>query len=92
MFPVGSITRELPRPPQPQQPAESYPRFEYQGKMWSATGKFVVSNQVDLVPAGPKLPTGQALYAINGGDGGDSVLFVQSETSPDEFAIYRAEG
>lgn len=91
MFPVGDITRDLPKVAHPYRKiAELYPSFEYQGKLWSATGKYVLSHEADLVATGLRLTTGQHLFTLPDGDTSEPVVFVQSETDPDRFAVYRA--
>lgn len=89
MFPVGDITKDLPKLSHPyRQVAELYPSFEYNGKLWSATGRYMLSTEGDLVPTGLQLSTGQHLYALPG-DASNGALFVRSERDPGKFAIYR---
>lgn len=91
MFPVGDITRDLPRVSHPyRQIAELYPSFEYRGKLWSSTGHFVLSSQAQLVPTGLKLATGQYLFALADASASEGILFVQSGLNPDKYAVYRA--
>lgn len=91
MFPVGDITRDQPVVEHPYRAmAELFPSFEYDGKMWSATGKYLLSGQADLTPTGFSLRTGQALYALANTAAPDSVLFVRSRQDTNKYAIYRA--
>lgn len=90
MFPVGNITRNMPAPAHPyRQIAELYPSFGYHGKVWLATGRYVHSSEVDLVPTGLRLATGQYLFSLTNG-ASDGVLFVRSGLNADKFAVYRA--
>lgn len=90
MFPVGNITRETPIFNHPyRQVAELFPSFVYEGKVWSATGKYVSAYEVDLTPTGYGLATGQRLYALANMTVPDVVLFVKSSTDPNKFAVYR---
>lgn len=91
MFPVGDITRDLPKIGHPyRQIAELYPSFEYKGRLWLATGRYVLSSQADLISTGLRLTTGQYLFALSNASASERVLFVQSELNPDKFAVYRA--
>ena len=90
MFPVGNITQNLPAISHPyRQVAELFPSFEYEGTVWSATGKYVRADEVDLTPTGYALATGQKLYALANTASPDAVLFVRSSTDPSKFAVYR---
>lgn len=91
MFPVGNIARDLPNVDHPyRQLAELYPSFQYRGKLWLATGRFVLSSQADLVPTGLRLKTGQYLFMLSDQSKSDTIVFVQSELDPGKFAVYRA--
>jgi hypothetical protein len=91
MFPVGDITRDLPKVAHRYaQVAELYPSFEYQGKVWSSTGRYVLSSQADLVSTGIRLSTGQNVYTLPDGGVSDGVMFVQSGLDPVKYAVYRA--
>jgi hypothetical protein len=91
MFPVGDITRDLPAVNHPyRQIAELFPSFEYEGKVWSTTGRYVRGWEADLTPTGYSLGTGQKLYALANTSAPDAVLFVRSDIDPDKFAVYRA--
>lgn len=90
MFPVGDIMREAPTAGQSyRQIAERYPSFTYQGRLWSATGRYVHTNDADLVSTGLQIASGQYVYALSDANAGD-VLFVRSQSNPDAFAVYRA--
>lgn len=90
MFPMGDITMGMPRVSHPyRQIAELFPSFEYEGRLWSPTGKYVRAYEVDLVPTGYQLATEQKLYAIANTSAPDAVLFVRSALNPDKFAVYR---
>lgn len=90
MFPMGDITLGLPDVEHPYRTiAELFPSFEYDGKLWSATGKYLYSGQAALTPTGYYLRTGQKLYALTNTSAPDSVLFVRSQKDPSRFAIYR---
>jgi hypothetical protein len=91
MFPVGDVTRDLPVFSHPYRIiAELFPSFQYEGKVWSNTGRYVCGWQADLTPTGYSLAGGQKLYALANTAAPDAVLFVQSGVDPDRFAIYRA--
>lgn len=91
MFPVGDITRDMPRVYHPYRTiSELFPSFEYEGKVWSTTGRYIRGWEADLTPTGYTLGTGQKLYALANTSAPDIVLFVRSELDPDKFAVYRA--
>ncbi|MGI6295995.1 MAG: hypothetical protein ACOX3G_07885 [Armatimonadota bacterium] len=91
MFPMGDITRDQPIVEHPYRTmAELFPSFEYNGKLWSATGKYLLAGQADLTPTGFSLRTGQMLFALANTAAPDSVLFVRSRQDPEKYAIYRA--
>ncbi len=91
MFPMGDITRDQPVVEHPYRTiAELFPSFEYDGKLWSATGKYLLAGQADITPTGFSLRTGQTLFALANTAAPDSVLFVRSRQDPNKYAIYRA--
>jgi len=90
MFPVGNVVRNMPEFAHPyRQIAELFPSFEYGGKLWMATGRFVNALQVDLTPTGLQFTDGRKLFALANTSSPDSVLFVQSANNPYKFAVYR---
>lgn len=89
MFPVGSIVVGAPRVGHPfRRMPELYPSFSYGGKLWSPTGRFAYSGQVQLASTGRTL-SGRKLYALADTVGPGTALFVQSADDSDRFAIYR---
>ena len=89
MFPVGSVVVGAPRLQHPyRKMPELFGSFAYGGKLWSPTGRFAHSGQVQLVPTGRRLD-GRKLYALANTAGPGGALFVQSADDSDRFAIYR---
>lgn len=90
MFPVGDITRDMPRFSHPfRQIAELFPSFAYESRVWTSTGRYVHNWEADLAPTGFSLATGQTLFALANTAAPDAVLFVQSTMDPSKFAVYR---
>ena len=90
MFPVGNVVRDMPEFAHPyRQIAELFPSFEYENRLWMATGRFVNVTQADLTPTGYQFTDGRQLYALANTSAPDSVLFVQSANDPYKFAVYR---
>lgn len=90
MFPVGNVVRNMPEFAHPyRQIAELFPSFEYENRLWMATGRFVNITQADLTPTGYQFTDGRQLYALANTSAPDSVLFVQSANDPYKFAVYR---
>lgn len=92
MFPLGSIDKPAPKAgPMPQaksQPREVFPSVACGGRQWRSTGRFVASEQLDLIPSNCSLG-GRSLYALAGSGDNPGVLFVQSLNDPNKYAVYR---
>ncbi|MCL5104090.1 MAG: hypothetical protein M1133_08245, partial [Armatimonadetes bacterium] len=89
MFPMGNVVRSLPEVEHRfRQVAELFPSFVYAGRMWTFTGQFAYSGQVDLAPTGVKVGD-RNIYALTNTQGPGSVLFVQSARNPEKYAVYR---
>ena len=89
MFPFGPIAprdteRERDNPPQ----TEQFPSFICGGVSWKFTGAYADAGQVVLNPTGLELG-GRSVLTLADVPGSEDVLFVQSRSQPETFAIYR---
>ncbi len=97
MFPMGDVTRTaLPLPQQAQRcdtqgQSGPYRQFDYGGRQWLFTGKYVSAETIDLVPTGYQV-YGHDLFALANTGAPDTVLFLQSVLEPDKLAVYRPGG
>ncbi len=95
MFPVGPVAPKPPparaaKQPAPK-PSEDFPGFGYAGRQWEFTGQFASAGQVDL-SATDADAGGKPVYALSNSGDQRKVLFVQSDTDPGKYAIYRSAG
>jgi hypothetical protein len=88
MFPMERIVRHPPKALSTQSTGEDFPGFSHEGRMWTFTGRFAASGEVDLSPTYVDVG-GRAVYALSGSAESHKALFVQSRTYPGKYAIYR---
>lgn len=89
MFPMGNVVDNLPHEQHIfRTPPELFPSFSYAGKLWSFGGTFAYAGQVDLATIGYRVGD-RDIYALANTQGPGRVLFVQSGSDPNKFAIYR---
>lgn len=90
MFPVGDIMKNTPEVAHPYRQMEpAVPSFQYEGRIWTPTGAYADSEQVDLTPAGFALD-GHDVYALSNASAPEEVLFLRSASDPDRYSIYRS--
>lgn len=90
MFPMGSVINSMPEFTHPyRRIAELFPSFEYSGRLWMATGRFVNAAQAELTPTGYQFEDGRKIFALANTSASGVALFVQSADNPFKFAVYR---
>lgn len=91
MFPMGDVLDKHASPAKsaagPSGPVA--PEFDYGGKHWSSTGKFVSAGKLDLEPVDVSLG-GRAVYRLANTDPPENVMFVDSDSADGQLAIYRS--